>query len=503
MKKLPALLALAVILTLSSCKKDHFPFPENPRIDIDFYGLTVNNEIVKIEGKNVSRATNVTSITGLPSDASIIAIDFRPATGQLYGLGSNKRLYTINYTTGLASPIGEEPFATELDGAMVGFDFNPTVDRIRLVTSLGKNLRLHPETGSLVAMDGTINPGGPQITAVAYCNSFAGATSTILYDIDAHADKLYKQDPPNDGKLVEVGNLEVDFSGESGFDISPDNKYALATLNEGNKYGSKQKLYRIDLNKGKATLVCELDKPLIGLAIPTRPVAYAADLENNLVIFDPMKIGTVIKKPFSGLQAGETVVGLDMRPATGQLYALGSTNRLYAVNMSSGVASAISTTPFSAVAAGVSYGFDFNPTVDRIRIVGSNGQNMRVHPVTGLLAAMDANLNPGTPKISAAAYTNSLAGATSTTLFDIDHMTGKLYKQDPPNDGKLVEVGSLGITITVSNGFDIGGTSNQGYALLSSGNSTKLYGINLTTGKAEAKGVFPGKASAFTIGLGF
>jgi hypothetical protein len=38
-------------------------------------------------------------------------------------------------------------------------DFNPTVDRIRLVTDSGQNLRLHPELGTVVATDGVINGG--------------------------------------------------------------------------------------------------------------------------------------------------------------------------------------------------------------------------------------------------------------------------------------------------------------------------------------------------------
>jgi hypothetical protein len=41
--------------------------------------------------------------------------------------------------------------------ANASLDFNPTVDRIRLVTASGQNLRLHPELGTVVATDGSIN----------------------------------------------------------------------------------------------------------------------------------------------------------------------------------------------------------------------------------------------------------------------------------------------------------------------------------------------------------
>jgi hypothetical protein len=39
-----------------------------------------------------------------------------------------------------------------------------------------------------------------------------------------------------------------------------------------------------------------------------------------------------------------------------------------------------------------------------------------------------------------AAYTNSVAGATTTTLFVLDSQTDILYRQDPPNNGTLVMI---------------------------------------------------------------
>lgn len=87
----------------------------------------------------------------------------------------------------------------------MGFDFNPTVDRIRLVTENEQNLRLHPETGMVAAVDGGINPGDRNITAAAYTNSFAGATSTTLYKIDFAERKLFRQNPPNNGTQEEIG----------------------------------------------------------------------------------------------------------------------------------------------------------------------------------------------------------------------------------------------------------------------------------------------------------
>ena len=152
-------------------------------------------------------------------------------------------------------------------------------------------------------------------------------------------------------------------------------------------------------------------------------------------------------------------------------------------------------------------GFDFNPTVDRIRVVSNTGQNLRLNPIDGTVAAVDGTLNPGTPNVTASAYTNNFAGATTTTLYNIDTRTGAamLFRQMPPNDGTLVSVGSLGTEVESSNGFDIGGTSGMAYALLRSGGTTRVYSINLTSGAATGGATIPGNPAVrgMALGLGF
>ena len=497
-----ALLIISSLALISSCNKDDKMTP-TPVVkpSIIFYGLSGSNQLIKYNANASQTAVSTTPMTGLPGGEKIIAIDFRPATGQLYGLGNTSRLYIINHENGAATALGTGPFTPAISGSLAGFDFNPTVDRIRMVTSTGQNLRLNPETGTVAAIDAALNPGTPMIAGAAYTNSFAGAAATILYDIDLATNKLYKQDPPNNGLLVEVGSLGITpgTTDDGGFDISPDNMIALASL----KNGANNTLYQIDLTTGKATDIGNLSVPLIGLAIPTTAVAYAVDNSNNLQIFNLATPGTPVSKPITGLQAGENILGIDMRPATGQLYALGSTSRLYAINMSSGAATAAGVGPFATLLVGTAFGFDFNPTVDRIRVVSNTGQNIRLNPNDGTLAATDAVLNPGVPAVSAAAYTNSFPGATATMLFDIDPSTDKLYMQNPPNNGTLVEVGPLGIDVTADNGFDIGGTSNKAYALVTVGSTTKIYSINLTTGAATEAAIFPNAARGFAIGLGF
>lgn len=505
-----ALSLFALILLLNSCTKNDAvivpappPPPPPPPTPIvkpnqEFYGITASNGLVKYNANASQTVISQVAVTGLQPTENLLAIDFRPATGQLYGLGNSSRIYVINTQTGVARAVGTGPFTPAIGDPIAGFDFNPTVDRIRVVTTGGTNLRLNPETGKVAVIDGNIN-NTERITGVAYTNSFAGASSTTLFDIDGFF--LFKQDPPNNGTITKIGSFGLPdiATGASDFDISPDNKVVLAPLT----IAGVNSLYSLDIATGKLLNLGQLSTPIIGLAIPTNPVAYSTDDANNLLIFNLTTPGTPVTKAITGLQAGENILGIDMRPATGQLYALGSTSRIYAVNMSSGAATAIGSAPFTPLLSGTSFGFDFNPTVDRIRVVSNTGQNLRLHPETGAVAAIDGTLNPGTPAVSGSAYTNSFAGATTTTLFALDATTDRLYMQNPPNAGTLVDIGPLGINVTDGNGFDIGGTSNMAYALLTVGTTTKIYSINTTTGAATAIADFPGLARGFAVGLGY
>jgi len=493
------LFTLLVIL-FSSCNIDDDvimpPVVTVIKPDVVFFGISASNQLIKYNANASQNVAAQFTVSGLQASENILAIDFRPATGQLYGLGNTSRIYVINPETGVARAIGAGPFTPAINGTITGFDFNPTVDRIRLVTNTGQNLRLNPETGTVAATDAAINPAAALMGA-AYTNSFAGAASTVLYDIDGQ--KLYKQDPPNNGTLVEVGSLGLIATGGGDFDITNDNKVALAALT----VSGVNSLFQIDTATGKAVNLGDLATPVIGIAIPTRPVAYSTDNANNLLIFNLATPGTPVSKAITGLQAGENILGIDMRPATGQLYALGSTSRLYIINLSSGAATVVGTSPFTTLLVGTSFGFDFNPTVDRVRIISNTGQNLRLDPNTGLIAAVDGVLNPGTPAASGAAYTNNFAGSTATSLFVIDPSTDKLYIQNPPNNGTLVEVGALGVNVETDNGFDIGGRTNLAYALLTVGTTTKIYSINLSTGAATSVADFPGLTKGFAVGLGF
>jgi hypothetical protein len=497
MKKI--LLTLCVGATLfSSCNKDVTTSMDNLTLGPDqiVYAINASNELIQFNAKTPAISISKIAISGLVAGEKLMSIDFRPATGELYALSDASKLYIINQTDGKSRVVGTAAFTPALSGTIASIDFNPTVDRVRLVTNAGQNLRLNPETGTVAATDVAINGGiTPVITGIAYTNSKAGAATTTLFDVDQASGKLYTQNPPNNGTLVEVGSLGVTFTGNAAFDITPGN---IALMAAGTNF------YVVDLATGKAGKVGATTEALIDIAVPTEAVAYATDASNNLLIFNPSNIAAgTVTKAITGLQAAENIYGIDFRPLNGQLYALGSTSRLYTINLSSGVATQVGTGTFSTALLGTDFGFDFNPTVDRIRVVSNTGQNLRLNPIDGTVAATDANLNPGVPMVSSAAYTNNFAGATTTALLVIDHNTDKLYTQTPPNNGTLVEVGNLGIDINNNNGFDIGSRSNTAYLIATVGGATNLYTVNLTSGLAASPVIFSTAVKGFSIGTGF
>ena len=169
--------------------------------------------------------------------------------------------------------------------------------------------------------------------------------------------------------------------------------------------------------------------------------------------------------------------------------------------------------PAHVLLAGEHFGFDFNPTVDRIRITSDTGQNFRVHPDTGAIAGTDTALayatgDPGfgqAPGVACSGYTNSVAGATSTILYDIDAALDVLVTQAPPNLGQLNTVGPLGVNTTGVAAFDISGLSGVAYAALTSPgsavNQSNLFTISLTTGAATFIGTIgtPGKVLGLAV----
>src|SRR6185436_9092899 len=181
-----------------------------------------------------------------------------------------------------------------------------------------------------------------------------------------------------------------------------------------------------------------------------------------------------------GMQPGEIALAIDLRPATGQIYLLGSTSRLYVTDSSGQLRFGCG--PFAPTVSGTVVGFDFDPVADRLRIVGATGQNLRVDP-DSCAAAADGALNPGTPRIAGSAYDNNHAGTSAATLYAIDSATDGLFVQNPQT-GALSLVGPLGVDTSDDVGFDISANDGIAFATLTIGGISRLCTIDLTTGAA-------------------
>jgi hypothetical protein len=233
-------------------------------------------------------------------------------------------------------------------------------------------------------------------------------------------------------------------------------------------------------------------------AVQGRPL-YGVDLANNLVRFGSQSPETITNTfAISGLLDGETILGIDFRATDRRLYGLGSSNRIYVIDTLSGAAIPLGTSTFFPAINGTSFGFDFNPVPDRIRLHSNAKQDLRLDPDTGVVSARDSTLayaagdiNAGlNPYIVGSAYTNSVVAASSTTLYAIDSNLGVLTTLPSPNNGQLYTVGPLGVVISDFVGFDISGKDGAAYAALTvAGNRTSsLYMIDLLSGAATYVG---------------
>jgi hypothetical protein len=258
---------------------------------------------------------------------------------------------------------------------------------------------------------------------------------------------------------------------------------------------------------------------------PTEPLGplaketvQAVTASNQLIQFNagqPQK--TLSSRPLTGLAAGETLLGIDYRVAKGQLYGLGSTGQLYRIDTKTGAVTAVGT-PAGLPAGATEWGFDFNPTVDRIRVVSNTGFNLRLHPDTGAVIDADPNtpglqfdgrlqydaadVNTSKPaNVVAAGYTYNKDNDKITTNYALDGQLGVLVHQGSkegvqpavsPNTGRLYTVGSLGVGAFDKATLDISDVSNAAYAAITTGGKSSWVRIDLATGKATRIGTVAG-----------
>ncbi len=212
--------------------------------------------------------------------------------------------------------------------------------------------------------------------------------------------------------------------------------------------------------------------------------------DNNIALINPSTMKVTSSKPAMGVKK---LHGIDVRPADGMLYGVTDTGWVVTIDPKTGAVTQkaeLSTKPD----AGTTVSVDFNPVADKMRVITTSGQNLRVNvddgkvTVDGELKFADTDMHKGEkPNIVGAAYTNSWKGTKETALYDIDATISALFKQSPPNDGVLSAVGKLGFKITGPVAFNIVSQSEgQNAAWLV--HAGTVYSVDLATGAAKETG---------------
>jgi hypothetical protein len=282
---------IVATLALAGCALAEREVQGPPRKET-LVGVTETNRLVRFNAGQPQNPTVVGDIAGLQAGESVVGIDYRVNRGVLFALGSTGRLYTLDAKTARATPVGPSPLAVALDGREFGFDFNPAVDRIRIVSDAGQNFRGHPDTGAAVDADagapglqadgklayaaGDPHAGkAPRVVAAGYTYNKQNEKITTNFAIDAAAGTLVMQGTregatpvvsPNTGQLFTVGALGIGSFSRASLDISDVNNAAYLGADVEGSRGTR--IYSVDLATGRATFIGTVGgERLRGLAI--------------------------------------------------------------------------------------------------------------------------------------------------------------------------------------------------------------------------------------------
>jgi hypothetical protein len=243
--------------------------------------------------------------------------------------------------------------------------------------------------------------------------------------------------------------------------------------------------------------------------------------DGRLVRFDAATPGrTRSIGKVKGLAGDRSLVGVDYRVQDGKLYGVGDAGGIYTIG--AGDAAAAKVGQLTVALSGASFGVDFNPAANRLRVVSDTGQNLRHNlddatattpPLAGA-TVMDGNLTvpPATTAangVAGAAYTNNdLDPNTATTLFDLDTAADQLVVQSPANAGALAPTGKLQVDAGPVAGFDVysrtafGSTqANFGFATVSVLGRYSFYQVSLLTGRVSRIGSFRPSAQVADIAI--
>jgi hypothetical protein len=270
---------------LVGCAKDELVTPANDlqldergltagSVNTPLVGLTPTNELVHLMSGPPVVEQAVIAITGLRDGESIIGIDSRQKTGQLFGVSNRNLLYLIDKNTGVATAVSGTEFNPTLSGDFFGVDFNPQDDLLRIWSNTGQILKVSPVTGAVTGTEAVVNIGSAtRINSVAYMPLVQGSlVRPTVYELDLSTNSLYRQ--TTFGSLQLVGATGFNWYNEGGFDIT--SQYYAFAVQYGESRGTSgtigtedttqpaDRLYKIDLRSGRATSQGKV-RPMIGI----------------------------------------------------------------------------------------------------------------------------------------------------------------------------------------------------------------------------------------------
>jgi hypothetical protein len=499
----------------------------------DIVGLRDDNTLVSFDSASPGTIRSVRPITGLADSEILLAIDFRPTDGVLYGVGSTNQVYRIDRDTGVAVDVSAFAFLPLLSGSDFGLAFDLAGTQMRVTGDSAQNVLLESLTGNTSSEDAALvyaqgDPRAGQAAGLGACAWKAWPTGAEFYGIDTARRLLVHTDSPAAGAFTTVGPLgtaALELGGYTGLDVSPDTGQAFAALSVAGEGVSR--FYTVNLTTGAVTqvgapltsllrgmAVAPAAPPappgtrLLGLLAPAEVVSFTTDRPQQLVRNVHMR----------GLPIGDALVALAVRPANGIAYGLTRTG-LYDLDLSGGTAELIGTGLGTTLPAG-QIGCDFDPATDRLRVVAGTDVNLSIDPFTGTVVADDASLafaagdlNEGAPtNVRAVAFTGRSAPLTTSTCYALESGGALLARLGNPagapgesRDGTLYTIGPLSIDGITSLPAVLAMTTTgktTGYSVIqTSPTGSVLFLLNLTSGRASAVGTVaaPGLVRGLTV----
>jgi hypothetical protein len=469
------------------------------RAEIAFV-VDINNNLFRLDidrsgGSTAELVGPLTGLAGSPSE-KIQGMDFRPATGGLYALSTDEHLYLIDPVTARVTRLHTFNDDTLTTNAR-SIDFDPRSDRLRIVSRYNNSdvsQIVNPDTFAITT-NATLGglPMHDSIVGIAYV-PVPGSIGTTLYGVGYFSDDLYRIGNANDttgasqaaGAVTPLVDLGVSFDLDSvGLDATATGElYMAATV------GGQEVLFHINPATG-ATQVFTLIAPQIAevraFAIySVRQRLHVVTQDNKFVTIDaanpnqPAPGTPAAPVNFTGLQPGEAIAAIDVRPSTGELYGFSSASRLYRITPPADAAATTATATLvgtaNIAATSSRWEIDFDPAADRLRVARvAPGAIFIVNPNTAVVDS--ANVFPF--DTTGVGFGISLVTGASPSQFVLDSTNGRLLTISGASVNAVANAAYL--TLLGNQGFDISPLDDTAFYAAKGflADATTLYRMNL------------------------